>query len=253
MSGTRGGFVTYGKVAGILMLDSRIPRLPGDPGHAQTFSFPVAYESIGGLPFLDLVEARRDRLGLAIAAARRLESEGVSFVAADCGLFSIFQEAIAAELSIPFLGSALSLIPFLGSFLARETSIGLLTGHTGLLSELHFRAAGADPSRVVMAGMEHSEEFKRVVIERGEVLSKELLCEGVKEATLALVQKARAEQRRLGAVVIECTNLISFREEIQELAGVPVYDLVSLIEFHAGGFAARPFAETHQSFRNRRP
>jgi hypothetical protein len=36
-----GGTVNYGRVAGILMLDSTIPRIPGDPGHAATFSFPV--------------------------------------------------------------------------------------------------------------------------------------------------------------------------------------------------------------------
>ncbi len=36
-----GGNINYGQIAGILMLDSTIPRLAGDPGHAETFSFAV--------------------------------------------------------------------------------------------------------------------------------------------------------------------------------------------------------------------
>jgi hypothetical protein len=34
-----GGNINYGQIAGILMLDSTIPLLSGDPGHAETFSF----------------------------------------------------------------------------------------------------------------------------------------------------------------------------------------------------------------------
>jgi hypothetical protein len=36
-----GGNTNYGQIAGILMLDSTIPRFSGDPGHAETFSFAV--------------------------------------------------------------------------------------------------------------------------------------------------------------------------------------------------------------------
>lgn len=247
----RGGFVTYGKVAGILMLESRIPRMPGDPGHAQTFSFPVSYAIVHGLPFQDLVEAKVDKVDLAIEAARGLEGEGVSFVAADCGLFSIFQEPIAKAISVPFIGSSLSLVPFLCSFLGIGTSIGVLTGHSGLLSERHLCAAGADASRVVIAGLENSDEFRKVVIERGEELDEAALRRDVLAAAGALAAQARAEGRRLGAVVIECTNLIPFRREVQERTGLPVYDLVSLVEFCAGGFAERRFAETFRSFRSR--
>ncbi len=248
----RGGFATYGNVAGILMLDSRIPRLPGDPGHSQTFPFPVVHAVVRGLPFKDLVEASHDNIGLAIEAARGLESEGVSFVAADCGLFSIFQEKIARELSVPFLGSSLSLIPFILSFLPPHSRIGVLTGHTGLLSETHLRAAGADPSRIVLVGMEDSAEFKRVVIDRGEELDGEALRRDIRSSCLVLTERAKAEKLHIGAVIIECTNLIPYREEVQDLVGAPVYDLVSLIELFASGFAARRFPESHRSFRGRR-
>ena len=184
------------------------PVFPGDPGHAQTFSFPVLHGIVVGLPFQDLVDANTDRVELAVETARKLESRGVSFVAADCGLFSVFQDQIARAISIPFIGSSLSLIPFLCSFLSPSFGIGVLTGDTGMLSELHLRAAGADPSRTLAIGMENSAEFKRVVIDRGEALDEPALAHDVRTAATALAARARSDGRRLGVVVIECTNFI---------------------------------------------
>jgi Asp/Glu/hydantoin racemase len=49
----------------------------------------------------------------------------------------------------------------------------------------------------------------------------------------------------IGAVVLECTNLISFRSDIQKEFNVPVFDMVSLIEFFAEGYRLRPFASSY--------
>lgn len=241
--------MTYGKVAGILMLDSRIPRIPGDPGHAQTFPFPVAYRAVEGLPFSDLVEGRMDNADKAADAAASLEAEGVSFVAADCGLFSILQKRISARLSIPFLGSALALIPLLEAMLPPDRRVGVLTGHTALLRDHHLRAAGVEPDRIVVAGMENSSEFRRVVIDRGNELDPEAMREDVRAAASELARKASRMGAGLGAVVLECTNLASFRGAVQDAAGAPVYDLVSLVDFFASGYGRREFTETHRSFR----
>ncbi len=88
------------------MLDSTIPRIPGDPGHAETFNFPIRYGVIRDFPFEDLVEFRKDNIDLVIKAALDLQIEGVNFVAADCGLFSSFQQDIADALTIPISGSS---------------------------------------------------------------------------------------------------------------------------------------------------
>ena len=44
----RGGFNQYGFTVGILMLDTRFPRIPGDMGNAATFPFPVRYHRVAG-------------------------------------------------------------------------------------------------------------------------------------------------------------------------------------------------------------
>jgi aspartate/glutamate racemase len=230
-----GGKTNYGQLAGILMMDSTIPRIPGDPGHAETFSFPVCYKVVEGFPFEDLVEIRKDHLDLVIEAALDLERDGVQFVAADCGLFSLFQEDLSRALHIPFLGSSLNLIPLVSAFLPLEKKIGLITGDTRLLKNDHLQAANAGRDRLIIRGMEGSPEFQRVVIERGNELDVERMKMGVSEVAKSLVG------RDIGAVILECTNLITFRSVIQKVLRVPVYDAVSLVEFFAEGYRRREF------------
>lgn len=244
-----GGTTNYGQVAGILMLDSTIPRLPGDPGHAETFDFPVRYGVVRGFPFEDLVEIRRNNIDQVVKAAIALQIEGVNFVAADCGLFSPFQKVIADALTIPFIGSSLNLLPLIAGFLPGSQKIGLITGDTRLLKSPHLEAAGADPDRLVIRGMEKSEEFNKVVIGRGQKLDPEAMQVGVLTAAEDLFRSGET----IGAVVLECTNLITFRSDIQEQFNVPVFDLVSLMEFFADGYCFRNFASRYLSAdRNKR-
>ena len=43
-----GGKNVYGESIGILMLDTKFPRIPGDIGNALTFPFPVRYRKVSG-------------------------------------------------------------------------------------------------------------------------------------------------------------------------------------------------------------
>lgn len=236
-----GGTTNYGQIAGILMLDSTIPRLPGDPGHAETFSFPVRYGVIRDLPFQDLVEIRFDHIDRIFKTAIDLQNEGVNFVAADCGLFSVFQRQIADVLTIPFIGSSLTLLPLIAGFLPQHQKIGLVTGDTRLLKSEHLAAAGADPERLVIRGMENSPEFLGVVINRGQKLDPDAMRAGVLTAVDDLFRSGES----LGAVVLECTNLITFRADIQDQFKIPVFDLVSLIELFADGYRLRSFSAAY--------
>jgi hypothetical protein len=43
-----GGKALYGARVGILMLETRFPRIPGDMGNADTWPFPVFYKVVPG-------------------------------------------------------------------------------------------------------------------------------------------------------------------------------------------------------------
>jgi len=231
----------HGYVAGILMLDSDPVRIPGDPGHAATFDFPVCYATAHGFTVADMLAYEPERLTPAIAAVRELEQAGVAFVAADCGLFSLYQADLAAALEVPFVGSALSIVPLLAATLGPEIAVGIVTGHAGYLSGQHLAGAGIDPDRVVVAGMEHCPEFCRVVLEGAPDLAVNVLRAEVVEVARSLAGGTRS----IGALVLECSNLATYRSDVQEACGLPVFDMVSLIELYADGFRRRTFSSPH--------
>src|SRR5918996_1215194 len=108
----RGGFNQYGFTVGILMLDTRFPRIPGDMGNATTFPFPVRYHRVAGAD-PDLV-VRRGAEGLLpafVEGARALEREGVGAVTTNCGFLVKYQRALAAAVKVPVFTSSLLLVP----------------------------------------------------------------------------------------------------------------------------------------------
>lgn len=231
-----GGRTTYGHVVGILMSDSTVPRIPGDPGHAETFDFPVIYQVLKDFPFDDLIAIKKDNVDILINSATALQDQGVSLIVADCGLFGPFHEDFRTHLTVPFIGTALDIVVLLQRWLPPGQKVGILTGDTRILTERHLAASGiSSTGGIVFSGMEKSSEFSRVVIERGHELNVDAMRQDVMDAASTLCDE------NLGAVVLECTNLISFRHDIQKLVKVPVFDLVSLIDFHVSGLRAHRF------------
>src|SRR2546422_10194565 len=93
----RGGVNQYGFSVGILMLDTRFPRIPGDMGNAATFPFPVRYERVSGAD-PDLV-VRRGAAGLlpaVVGGAQRLRGEGGGAITPQRGVLLQVQPENAA-------------------------------------------------------------------------------------------------------------------------------------------------------------
>ena len=234
----KGGFSTYGQVAGIIVLESPVPRIPGDLGHAATFDFPVRYGVPEGFPFSDLIAGNPARLDSVIKTAQALERSGVRFVACDCGFFSVFHGEISRALTVPFLSSSLMLIPLIERTLPPGQRVGIITGHSGLLKPHHLAPVGADLGRVAVEGMEDGPEFCRVVIDRAQDLDPG----GMRADTLAAGRRLLERNPDVGAVVLECTNLITFRADLQKALRRPVFDMLSLVDLMAAGFRHRTFA-----------
>ena len=93
MMKVHGGKTIYGAAVGILMLETRFPRIVGDMGNAATWPFPVFYRTVrGATP--DLV-VRKGAAGLKdafIETAKSLVEEGVDGITTTCGFLSLFQQ-----------------------------------------------------------------------------------------------------------------------------------------------------------------
>jgi hypothetical protein len=233
-----GGRSSYGCVAGILSLQSSGPRLPGDPVHAQTFEFPVCHAVVEDVTIRDLIALDARNMDKVVTVARSLESRGVRFIATSCGLFAPFQGTIAAQLGVPFLSSSLRMVRFLKSLWTPSANVCVFTAHSDLLREEHLRESGFSLDSVTVKGMQHYPEFARVTLEGGSDLDPQKFRQEVRAAALDV----RAVGRKIDLVVLECPNLITFRGEIQQTLGAPVFDVVNLVNFYASAYRIRSFS-----------
>ena len=232
----RGGFNQYGFSVGILMLDTRFPRIPGDMGNAATFPFPVRYHRVSGAA-PDLV-VRRGAEGLLpafIEGARQLEREGVGAITTNCGFLVKYQPELAAAVSVPVFTSSLLLVPLVHRRRPAGRRVGIMTVTAATLGAEHLRGAGIGRDiPIAVAGMETEKEFTRVLL--GDEL--ELDVELAREEHVRVARRLVGEHPDLGAVVLECTNMPPYAADIQRETGLPVFDIVSLVTLVHGALAA---------------
>src|SRR5438093_5639765 len=139
----RGGFNQYGFSVGILMLDTRFPRIPGDMGNATTFPFPVRYHRVAGAD-PDLV-VRRGAEGLLpafVEGARALEREGVGAVTTSCGFLAKYQQELAAAVRVPVFTSSLLMVPLVHRLLPPGRCVGIMTVNAAAPGPEPLRGAG---------------------------------------------------------------------------------------------------------------
>ena len=87
-----GGKTVYGARLGILSLETRFPRVPGDMGNAGTWPFPVLYAVVPGASPRKVVRERaRGLLEPFLEAARTLVRAGADGITTSCGFLSLFQ------------------------------------------------------------------------------------------------------------------------------------------------------------------
>src|SRR5438270_6671572 len=158
-----GGKALYGARVGILMLEARFPRIPGDMGNALTWPFPVLYKVVpGASPQRVVCDRARGLLDEFLAAAAELVRLGADGITTTCGFLSLYQREIAAHVGVPVAASSLMQVPFIERVLPPAKRVGVLTVTAAHLSLEHMRAAGADPETPVL-GTEAGREFGRVM------------------------------------------------------------------------------------------
>ena len=130
-----GGKAIYGARLGILMLEARFPRIPGDMGNAGTWPFPVLYKVVAGASPQRVV--REKAAGLLpdfIAAARELAALGADGITTNCGFLSLYQKELAAAVAVPVATSSLMQVPMIQSTLPAGKRVGVLTVNAASLT-----------------------------------------------------------------------------------------------------------------------
>jgi hypothetical protein len=229
------------RAVGILRMDNRVPRIPGDIANTTTFDFPVVFRVIPGSTN-DRVVYQRDRSLLEpyLEGARELEGKGVAALTTTCGFLSMFQPELAASVRVPVFTSSLLLVPLVQRMIGPDRRVGILTADRNVLGEMHFTAAGwsASDVKIAVRGMQDQKGFRGYIDDQPEV-DVELIGREMAAAGRALV----AEQPDVGAIVLECTNMAPYAHLVQEATGLPVFDVQLLANLVHAATHRRPYEE----------
>lgn len=234
-----GGKSIYGAPLGILMLETRFARIPGDMGNATTWPFPVLFRVVKGAdPKRVVLNQAAGLLPNFIEAARDLVSLGAEAITTNCGFLSLFQQEIAAAAGVPVATSSLMQVPWVQATLPPGKRVGVITVSGQSLTPRHLQAAGA-PVDTPFIGTEDGREFFRVlVLGEKDDLDVALAEQDILDAGRRLL----ARNPEIGAIVLECTNMPPYAAALRDALKMPVFDIYTLVNWWHGGLRPRAFA-----------
>jgi hypothetical protein len=229
-----------GITIGVLCLETSFTKIPGHIRNPSTFDFPVRYQVVpGATPERVVSQADPRLLDPFIAAARELEAAGVAAITGACGFLVLFQQQLADAVGVPLYASSLIQLPMVHRMLRSDRTVGLLVARKRSLTSRHLAAIGAESVPVCVAGMDDQPEFREVMLEGRRV---ELDADRLGREVMTEVDQLARDHPEMGALVIECTDLVPFAHAIQARIGLPVFDIVTLTQMVHRSLARRPFA-----------
>ncbi len=226
-----GGRTLYGLPVGILMLDTRFPRPPGDVGNASTWPFPVRYRIVKGAESRVVIGDGMKMLGPFTEAARELEADGVKMITTSCGFLAVAQRELQAAVRVPVLTSSLLQVPLAARLIRPDQRVAIITSRDHL-TERHFEGTGWSSKTipvhvtVLPEDAQMTSVYSSMVPEapRPEADPAVLESDLVGAATRTL-----REHPEVGAFVLECTNYVPYSGAIRRAIGLPVFDLYTLV------------------------
>ncbi|MDH6166042.1 hypothetical protein M2282_001183 [Variovorax boronicumulans] len=206
---------------GVLMLDTRFPRPPGDVGNPETYAragIPVRFFTVEGASPRRIVEEADPRLIQPfVDAAVRLVAEGASMITTSCGFLAVYQDVIARAVPVPVLTSSLLQVP-------RHARPGIVTFDAQSLTPQILQAAGV-PAETPITGVRPGCEFHRRILNNDTVLDLAEAQRNVVDAAMRLVEASPSVEN----IVLECTNMPPYREAVAAATGREVHDIETLI------------------------
>jgi len=225
-------------IIGILVMDARIRRIPGDVGNPETFPFPVICRAVAGATLKRLISDRdRSLLEPFIEAGWELVRQGVKALTTTCGFMVLFQQELAAEFPVPVFTSSLLQLAFIERTLRPQDRIGILTADAANLTPEHLHRAGGDAARLTVYGLEN-EPFFREAIFSG---SGRLEIEKVAAEVVAQARRMVTADPAIRTILLECSNLPPYAAAVQEAVGLPVYDFVTMLHHVRATLVRTPF------------
>ncbi|MEO1452476.1 MAG: aspartate/glutamate racemase family protein [Pseudomonadota bacterium] len=235
---TPGGKTVYGAGLGILMLNTRFPRIPGDIGNAGTWPFPVQYKVVTDATPDTVVRGDAEPLLEAfVTAGRELVDLGCDGIATNCGFLVPFQDEMTAALGVPVAASSLLQWPMIARALPPGQTVGILTISSETLTPAHLDAA-AIPQGTPFAGTGATSHFTQAVLgDAGGIDFAQARADNI-----AAAERLIGEHPDVGAILLECTNMVPYAADIRRATGRPVFSIYTHLLWFQSALLPRRFS-----------
>ena len=232
-----GGKTVYGARVGILMLDTKWPRPPGDTGNALTWPFPVLYKVVPGASARVVIHEQGKGLGPAfLKAAEELVKDGADGITTTGGFLAIFQKDLAAHVNVPVASSSLMQVPLVQRLLPPGKRVGVLSVQGNRITPEHWDAVGAPHDTPVM-GTENGREFTRVMLGDTIDMDYEAAEQDIMEAGDELLRR----HPDVGAIVCENHNMAPYAAALNARLSIPIFTVYTFVTWFQAGLAPRDF------------
>lgn len=221
---------------GILVLDTKFPRIPGDAGNPDTWPFPTILRTVPEASPVRVAGERATGLIEAfIEAGRELATAGAAGIITTCGFLVLHQRRLAAALPVPVATSTLLQGPAVARMLPDGRRVGILTYSRAFLKPEFLATAGL-PADTPVEGVAPDGVFFKAISYGSEALDFAAMEREVVDAARRLVKR----HPDIGALLLECANMPPYSAAVRMATGLPVFDAYGFFcSFHASLRPAR--------------
>ena len=206
----------------VLQLDTEFPRIAGDVGCRETYLEQVEILKIAGASVSQIVSS--DPASIAIAPFEEAIGVAVAdIIVTSCGFLSYWQSHLASCTRKIFISSALTALPALCQTYAPREIL------TVTFDENKLNADHLGPFQTDMIGLPEDMHLRQVFSQNLTELDVDRASQEVVEF---VASKRQAHHKHL---LLECTNLPPYKAMLAARTGLPITDILSLIEKISSG------------------
>ena len=171
-----------------------------------------------------------------IEAGLELVHLGCDGIATNCGFLVNLQHKFSAGIGIPVATSSLLQASAIQQTLPAGRTLGILTISQETLSAEHLKNAGISSDTPIVGTGAKSHFSTQILNDANEIDFHQARHENV-EAALKLV----TEHPQIGAILLECTNMVPFAADIRQATGRPVYSMYTYVLWFHSALQPRRF------------
>jgi len=239
---------------GVVMLNTAFPRFHGDIGNPASFDsmgVDVRYKVVDTATVGEVITAsgiNNSVTDALLEAIHDFSKEGVDLILTSCGFLSELQTRFQRASSVPVVASSLELLPMLQRAYGDNEVMGVMTydslrlnsKNLGMIPDTKFSPASdasavSEYDNLIVRGMQNACAFYTMIAESKTQVDYDVLTVEVCREAEKFNNHNHRGQKQISALVLECTNLSPFRQEIRRIVNVPVFDILDAARLFLSG------------------